>query len=180
MSKNKSTKTASNQIIVLFGVDEDGKTQAARFTFNQKDLALKAAGLMKLDAYEVDPATQPELFSKIPAGRLYSNGKGFVPYVRRDRYAKLLEALGVPSSGVAPAPSDEPLVAQGLPDNWQSITPGHLVLAREDGDQEGWWEAIITKCEDDMLTLRFRDYPKMAPITRHRTAVALLNPASQQ
>lgn len=179
MSKNKSKKPAANQIIVLFGVDEHGKTQAARFAANQKDLALKAAGLMKLDAYEVDPATQPELFSKIPAGRLYSNGKGFVPYVRRDRYAKLLEALGVQSSEAAAA-SEEPLVAQGLPDSWQSIAPGHLVLAREDGDQDGWWEAIITRCDDEMLTLRFRDYPKLAPITRHRSAIALLNPTSQQ
>jgi hypothetical protein len=32
----------------------------------------------------------------------------------------------------------------------------------------------------DMLTLRFRDYPRLPRFFRHRTAVALISPASDQ
>jgi hypothetical protein len=49
-------------------------------------------------------------------------------------------------------------------------------LATE-GDKEGWWEAIITATDGDMLTLRFRDYPKQPKVQRHRAAIALINPA---
>ena len=41
---------------------------------------------------------------------------------------------------------------------------------------EGWWEAIVTAREGDMLTMRFRDYLKEPKIVQHRTAVALLKP----
>jgi hypothetical protein len=39
---------------------------------------------------------------------------------------------------------------------------------------EGWYEAIVTATEGDMLTVRFRDYPKEPKLVQHRTAVALL------
>lgn len=87
MTKKKSIKDAqSNQSIIALGLDEDGKPRAARFMWNQKDLVIKAAGLMKLDAFEVDNTTHAEHLSKLPVGRLYSNGRGFVPHVRRDRF----------------------------------------------------------------------------------------------
>jgi len=31
----------------------------------------------------------------------------------------------------------------------------------------------------DMLTLRFRDYPKLPRFARHRTAVALMSPPAE-
>jgi hypothetical protein len=39
----------------------------------------------------------------------------------------------------------------------------------------GWWEAIVIERNDDMLTLRFRDYPKLPKFSRHRAAVALIS-----
>ena len=44
----------------------------------------------------------------------------------------------------------------------------------------GWWEAIVLDRKDDMLTLRFRDYPRLPKFFRHRSAVALMSPASDQ
>jgi hypothetical protein len=55
------------------------------------------------------------------------------------------------------------------------IAPGHLVIAQEALDY-GWWEAIVLGRTGDMLTLRFRDYPKLPKFARHRTAIALMSP----
>jgi hypothetical protein len=59
--------------------------------------------------------------------------------------------------------------------NWDEIDVGKLVLAHA-SPTDGWWEAVVVERADDMLTLRWRDYPKDPPITRERTALALLNP----
>jgi hypothetical protein len=44
-------------------------------------------------------------------------------------------------------------------------------------DTYGWWEAIVLDRNGDMLTLRFRDYPKLPKFVRHRAAVALISTA---
>ena len=62
---------------------------------------------------------------------------------------------------------------RGLPGSWDEIAPGHLVIAQE-SLANGWWEAIVLDRKDDMLTLRFRDYPRLPRFFRHRTAVALM------
>ena len=41
--------------------------------------------------------------------------------------------------------------------------------------EEHWWEAIVIARNGDMLTLRFRDYPKLPKFSRHRAAVALIS-----
>jgi hypothetical protein len=174
MTKKKANKDAlPNQSIVALGLDEDGKPRAARFMWSQKDLVIKAAGLMKLDAFEVDNATHAEHLSKLPIGRLYSNGRGFVPYVRRDRFVKLRHALGLPAE---PQEGESPGEIRKYPHSWDVLEPGDLVIAQEQYASDGWWEAVVREVKDDMLTLQWRDYPKQPLITRHRTAVALLNP----
>lgn len=65
--------------------------------------------------------------------------------------------------------------ARGLPRTWDDIDVGHLVIAYENSE-DGWWEAIVVDKTKDMLTLRWRDYPKQPTVVRHRTAVALLKP----
>src|SRR5437667_4196364 len=59
------------------------------------------------------------------------------------------------------------------------IAPGHLVIAQE-SLANGWCEAIVLDRKGHMLTLRFRDYPGLPKFFRHRTAVALMSPASAQ
>jgi hypothetical protein len=59
---------------------------------------------------------------------------------------------------------------------WSKITIGSLVIAPEDDHQDGWWEAIVVDKHGNTLTSRWRDYPKLALITRKRKDVALLHP----
>jgi hypothetical protein len=189
--------------IVLFGLDDTDKPRAARFTGEDADLVAKAAALMKL---AVCTATTPELAEiakKLPIGRLHASGRGFVPNVRRDLHARLVEAVGragqaaaQPETATAAAPSGNgvqgaqakppaaprsatgtkaPAAAYGLPRTWDEIAPGHLVVAQE-SLEEGWWEAIVVERTGDLLTLRWRDYPKVAKFARHLATIALMKP----
>src|SRR5258708_341804 len=57
--------------------------------------------------------------------------------------------------------------------------PGHQGIA-EESLAKGGWEAIVLDRKGDLLTLRFRDYPRLPKFFRHRTAVALMSPAADQ
>ena len=172
----KTTETpaaAAAQPIVVFGVDENNKPRAARFTGANPDLVAKAAQAMGLRVQDVVAPPVAEVAKKLPAGRLYANGKGFVPYIRRDLYNKLVEA-----TGGEPNPGPESTaVPAGLPRTWDEMAAGHLVIAQESLEY-GWWEAIVVERVGDMLTLRWRDYRKYPNFTRHVSAVALLQPPS--
>jgi hypothetical protein len=48
-----------------------------------------------------------------------------------------------------------------------------------DGPEDGWWECVVLKREDAVLTLRLRDYPKQGTYIRHLTQVALINPGAE-
>ena len=157
-------------ITVLFGTDEHGKPRAAWFEAANPELITKAAAAMKLQLLRPVTASQIELAKKLPVGRIHANGTGFVPPIRGDLYSEL-QLAAQPSAALPAVP------AQGLPQDWDSIEVGHLVIAQENMI-EGWWEAIVIATDNDMLTLRWRDYPKVAPISRHRTAVALLKPTA--
>ena len=182
MTKPKPTQPAAETgpAVVLFGLDETGKPRAARFGSHHAELAGKAAGLMGLRFCAVTSPELTEIAEKLPKGKMYANGRGFVPNVRRDLYAKLIEAAGVNSEDQLGQGSTGPTlvtVAQGYPVDWEHISVGHLVIAHEHAD-DGWWEAIVIGIEGDMLTLRWRDFPKYPKLVQHRTAVALLKPGT--
>jgi hypothetical protein len=85
---------------------------------------------------------------------------------------------GTTASTDAPSPTSAPAApAQGLPRDWDSIQVGHLVIAHENMI-EGWWEAIVIATDNEMLTLKWRDYPKQENVVRHASAVALLKPTA--
>ena len=79
---------------------------------------------------------------------------------------RLQAAGGTGGAASAGAPSN-------LPKNWHEITQGDLVLAQE-SLEDGWYEAIVIEANGDMLTLRWRDYSRSRPITRHRHRLGLL------
>ena len=166
--ENRAASSDKRRMLILFGVDENKKPRAARFVEEELGLLAKAADAMDLIMCDVKTPKLSELALKLPAGRLHAGGAGFVPYVRQDLYDKLVEAVG--SDGSAPT---EPPTAVNAPHTFEEIAPGHLVIAQEDLEY-GWWEAIVFACDGDILTLRYRDYPRLPKFTRHRTAVALL------
>ena len=174
---NAAAKQSTAPLIVL-GYDENYKPRAARFPATDTELVAKAAQLMDLKVYEAASEDLAALAKKLPVGRLYGNGRGFVPNVRQSLYSEIIVTLvGEPNAAVG-KDRDELPVAAGLPRTWDEIAPGHLVIAQEALDY-GWWEAIVISRAGDMFTLRFRDYPKLPKFVRHRTAIALMSPPAE-
>ena len=169
--------TPSAPLIVL-GYDENHKPRAARFSAKDAELVAKAAQLMDLRVYEAASEDLAALAKKLPEGRLYGNGRGFVPNVRQSLYSDIIVTLAVEPQAAVGKDQDELPVATGLPRTWDEIAPGHLVIAQEFLDY-GWWEAIVLGRTGDMFTLRFRDYPKLPKFARHRTAIALMSPPAE-
>jgi hypothetical protein len=166
--------------LLVLGFDEQQKPCGARFVGAKPELVAKAAQLMGLKVFKPSSPEVAELAKKLPVGQLYATGRAFVPHVRQSLYSDVIVALAAEPQQAAVGPDDDKAstpVARGLPRSWDEIAPGHLVIAQESLDY-GWWEAIVLDRKDDMLTLRFRDYPRLPKFFRHRTAVALMSPAS--
>jgi hypothetical protein len=196
----KSGKLSDNTTTELFvyGLDESGKPKGARFPATDTEKVSPVVTAMKLQSCQARSEELASLGMKLPVGRIYARGKAFIPNIKRDLYDKLLAAAASckeeqdPSqaertTNVAPAPEDSkqapaetgaailsPL-ASGLPRNWASIAPGNMILAHA-GPGEGWWEGIVIARDNEILTLRYRDYPKVPKFERHISTVALINP----
>jgi hypothetical protein len=184
MKGHRKSANGATASVIVFGVDDHDKPRAAVFRGKTADAAQKVADQMKLRALAATTAEAETIAAKLPAGRIQPDGQGFVPYVRRDLYDQVVVVAGglpTPQAAAAdnqsPASNDPPpaKTAPGLPRTWDDIASGHVVIAQDDYADEGWWEAVVLDRKNDVLTLRWRDYPKYKPFTRHVSAVALLN-----
>ena len=128
------------------------------------------------------PMTQgsPRVPLSLPVGRVHATGRTFVPFIPRDLYDKLVAAAPNGNAHRASPPASGRSGGSGsaaggsppnLPKTWQEISLGDLVVAQE-GPEDGWYEAIVAEVNGDMLTLRWRDYPRerrsVQPKTRRR------------
>jgi hypothetical protein len=195
--KNEPAK--ANPVFVL-GLDANGKPRGARFP-ELKDSIASAAMDMNCRVLIDQREAVSALGMKLPVGRVLGGGKVvklFVPNIRREIYDQILEAARIAaeqsdaamaagatgqSDAVKREQADPALpqvkcvspITSGLPRSWEDINVGHMCLMHESLDS-GWWEAIVIKREDDVLTLRLRDYPKQGTWIRHINTVALVNP----
>ncbi|KQQ01895.1 hypothetical protein ASF59_02785 [Methylobacterium sp. Leaf121] len=191
---------APSPAIILFGRDERGRPHASHFRGDAVVEVESAARLMGLHLATADTEVLRDFATRLPAGRLFPSGKGFVPFVKADLYERLLAAtgtLGMPmparasgKAGDAPPPAgagsagkggaDAPGGAPKAPRDWAAIGIGSTVLACQ-GPMEGWWEAVVlfTKANDTFV-LRWRDFPDDGEITRARKDLALLPPDSRE
>jgi hypothetical protein len=163
--------------LIVLGRDDDGKPRAGRFPGSQADLVTKAAKAMNLTVCKIDGAALVELAKKLPTGRLYATGRGFVPPVGRSLYGEIVEQLQLAGQPV-PRDADQAnskQAAPALPTGWDDIAVGHLVIAQE-SIAVGWWEAIVLARDGDILTLKWRDY-QQPNVVRHVGSVALLKPS---
>jgi hypothetical protein len=167
-------QTTESRTLIALGFDEHQKPRGARFEGADANLVTKAAQLMDLNVYEPKTKELAELAKKLPIGRLYANGKAFVANIRQSLYSQIIVELAPEPGAAVGNTQDTPAVATGLPKSWDDIAPGHLVIAQE-SLEHGWWEAIVIARNGDMLTLRFREYPKLPKFVRHRAAVALVS-----
>lgn len=173
MSKKKvkpAQHQAQKKVLVVYGLNEYGKPRAAKFEEKDSELAHKAADMMKLQTHEGDARKLRKTLSKIAPGDIYASGWAAVPQVRWPSYQSLVKKL----TGLAPPPLGAPTVT-GYPTSWDDIQVGHCVIAPGDSAADGYWPAVVTEIEGDMLHLTLRAYPKEKG-KRHRTAVALLSP----
>jgi hypothetical protein len=153
-------------ILVVLGIGTDGKPHASRFASSDASLVARAANLMRFHMIEVGPEND-ELYraaEKLPRGRIFSTGRGFVPYVNRAVFDKL--AALVP--GDVSTPRAVPLDTSGLPTTemftadaittaemlWAKIEVGTLVLAEQpELYGPGWWEGVVVDINGDELTI---------------------------
>lgn len=187
----KSEKPKVEPLFVL-GLDLDDKPRGGRFE-RVDDRVVNVALDLGLSAVVMSSPEFAEAAQKLPPARLYTTGKAFIPNIREALLTELMAILRKPGdvsqayrlenrpTKGGSAEADPPAVrckspiTSGLPRTWDEIDVGHLVLAHE-GYEDGWWEAICIKREDDILTLRYRDAPKLPIFVRHVTTVALINP----
>jgi hypothetical protein len=169
--------TAATPDLIVLGFDDQQKPRGARFVDAKPDLVTKAADLMGFKVYEATPPEVAEYAKKLPLGRLYANGRGFVPNVRQDLYSDLVVALALEPQAALSRNGDKNSLpaARGLPRSWDEIGAGHLVIAQESLDY-GWWEAIVLDRQGDSFTLQYRDYPHLPKFVRHRSGIALMSP----
>ena len=78
-----STPNSEDNPLLVLGFDEQQKPCGARFIGDKPDLVAKAAELMGLEVYKVSSPDVADVANKLPIGRLYANGRGFVPNVRQ-------------------------------------------------------------------------------------------------
>ena len=76
------------------------------------------------------------------------------------------------SKPAAPPPAPAPTVSP-RPEDWDEIGIGSLVLATV-GVEDGWWESVVLGVNGEMLTLKWRDFPRERTLLRRRTELALL------
>jgi hypothetical protein len=181
---NHSTPaTTCSTPLVLFGIDNRGKPKGARFGKEHASLAVKAATQLQLNVLASNDPKVAEIAARLPVGRVHATGRTFVPFIRRDLYDKLVAAAAngnahptSPPNGSSGASGSTPGgSAPHLPQNWQAIGLGDLVVAKE-SPEDGWYEAIVVEANGDMLTLRWRDYPKARRFAFHRLRLGLLYP----
>ena len=172
--------------LVLFGIDNRGKPKAARFGREHASLAIKAATQLQLNVLASNDPDVAEIAARLPVGRVHATGRTFVPFIRRDLYDQLVAAAGN-GNGASPvrlthasgaATASPPRGNPNLPRNWREIGLGDLVVGQE-SLEDGWYEAIVIEVNGDMLTLRWRDYPRERKIVRHRLRVGLRYPGPE-
>ena len=191
--------------VVVFGRDDKGKPHASRFEAADAPLAERAAGLMGMHVLRIASDEEVTLAATLPSGKIFSSGRGFVPFVKAELFAKLAAAPGAfapprpadavaakapskPKGGRSAAsggnPGDEAAEAAhgpGTPPaDWGGLKMGSLALAAEEGKPAVWYAAtVVAERGDDLFELRWLDDGdgELPLIVRRREHLGLFPPA---
>ncbi|MER8661291.1 hypothetical protein NKH34_09130 [Mesorhizobium sp. M1148] len=181
--------------LIVLGLDDGGKAHASWFGEDETDLAERAAGMMGMAALRASTDELRDLAGKLPHGKVFASGKAFVPFVKATMFERIADHL--PSSykwpvraaksaapkpkpgkkaSAAPTQPSDPNEGLTIPEGFDKIVFGSLVLACEDAEQ-GWFPAhVIQVSADEMFTLKWRDFPDWPVIVRRTHQLALLHP----
>ena len=192
MKKQKAKAEKSRQTspaLILFGL-VGGKPKAGTFVDSDAEAATKAAHSLGLAALKVSGAQAQDLAAKLSAGQVHSTGRGFVPFIRRDLFEQLKDlakAQGIETNEPAasdqtnsslPVDSSHAKSPHGhrLPKTWDEIQPDDLVLAQDVDLKDGWWQAVVTKKNGDMYSLRWQQAKSRRVMVKHKYNLALMWP----
>jgi hypothetical protein len=184
-----STMTEKVPIIVVLGIDVDGRPHASRFEERDASFVQRAAELMGFHVVRVAPDNDElhGIAERLPLGKIFATGRAFVPFVSRsafDRLATMVEggvttrapqAIGANQAAeMLQAESDD--TADAL---WAKVEVGTVVLAAQpDLYGPGWWEGVVVGVDGDDLTLRWMDDPELEPFHLSRRDIALRHPGA--
>lgn len=198
------TLTASDApALIVFGLDDRGKPHASSFAEREATLATKAAALMGMKLLPVRTDAERALAAKLPRGRVFASGKGFVPFCKATLYAELEAAAphsaaapqpvhpepvrsntGEPhrvdsvSAASAPSPGDDGGSPVPQPSGWGDIQVGAIVLSAAVPGQMDWFECVVVGVEaDDHFTLRYCDWRGEPTFVHHVSNIGLLHPS---
>ena len=179
-------------IIVVLGIDVDGRTHASRFEERDAPFVQRAAELMGFHVVRVPPENDElhAVAEKLPLGKIFATGRAFVPFVGRSAFDKLAALVegGVTiearaTSGAEPVyPLRDMFTTEAIDTAdalWSKIEVGTMVLATQpDVYGPGWWEGVVVGINGDDLTVRWTDEPDEDPVKVSRRDVALRHPAA--
>ncbi|KLK93932.1 hypothetical protein AA309_05470 [Microvirga vignae] len=202
MAKPDIAPVDTDPAIIVFGRDRTGKPHASFFGCGEASLAEKAATLMEMQILPVSTDEHRAVAAQLPPGRVFASGRAFVPLVRAELYARLVDLsqpvseqkppagsgrsdLGstqknpveaAPTSTAAHASEISPATG-GLPCSWADIGVGSVVLATT-APMDGWYESVVTDVKGhDLFVLKWRDWPDEPAFVRRRWHLGLLHPA---
>jgi hypothetical protein len=168
MKKNKT-------IVIVAGLDSDGRPHAAQFPGSEAVLVTKAASLMGFSIGFARDTKSRAAVQSLPKGKLFASGRARVPYQKLDAYGRLANSIELkPPVALEEL---EQVHTDRKPDG--SLLIGDLVLAFE-SKELGWWEAIVLSIDETLgqLTLRWRDFPSAKQFARPLSEVAVIGVAS--
>jgi len=182
-------------IIVVLGIDVDGKPHASRFEERDAPFVQRAAQLMGFHLIRVTSDNEElyALATGLPLGKIFATGRAFVPFVGRSAFDKLVVLVegGIsvePRAAASPPPVHRVAAmftedaADAANELWAKIEVGTVVLAAADPELYGqsWWEAVVVSIDDDDLTLRWVEDPTEEPFAVPRRDVGLRHPAPME
>jgi hypothetical protein len=96
--------TEPAQILVVFGIDGEGKPRASRFAERDAELATKAAGLLGFRVAWIGNEAGRAIAEALPNGCVFARGNGLVRRVWQSAFDKLSAAV---DGAVATTPEKE-------------------------------------------------------------------------
>ena len=81
--------TEPTSILVVFGIDGEGKARASRFAERDAELATKAATLLGFRVASIKDEAGHEIAEALQDGNVFARGNGFVRLVRQSAFEKL-------------------------------------------------------------------------------------------
>ncbi len=89
MGEKKAARPTSNAVLVVFGLDDQGKHRAGMFQDEEIALGRKAAELLGLQFYEGEATKLKQVLKTLPASDIHRPGYGLLRRVRQAQYDAL-------------------------------------------------------------------------------------------